>query len=104
MTQAQNYRMLGWIFTISGLIKLSPLVLFGDFTKLPSLAELHQTTIVIVAYIVTNYLLWIGLFFHWRADKNISKTQRSKWGISLIIFLIITVLFLIGIRFNFTFK
>ena len=96
MKKAETYRTIGWIFTILGIMKYASFFVlmpykFTRFIENPS-AELFPAVVGSMWLLTFQYLLWIGIISHWRADRNEHPDQGSLWGKILLGFIIFTFL------------
>jgi len=89
------YRILGWLFLAIGII-------FSFYGLVYIWDTLFFTGLLFVPVVLAglNPFLWSGLIFLWRADKNSRPEKKSGWEIILVIFLVLSLLAIIGLIFN----
>ncbi|MFH2146104.1 MAG: hypothetical protein ABII75_08790 [Candidatus Omnitrophota bacterium] len=101
MGKIKLYRVIGWIFIaisvpyyIQTLLQSEiPQELSGDFIQ-----KISFFAFIGAMMLIYNVFLWVGILFHWRADRNENPQKKSNWGKAIKILLVLAAVlhFILG--------
>ena len=105
MDKAKIYRIFGWLFIAIAFIYYIDVFIRAGLPQgvLQTTSENSGEAIFFVIFgflfmLVCNVFLWVGMIFHWRADRNENASVASKWARIIKIFfaLLIILFFILG--------
>jgi len=96
MKKAKIYRTIGWTFTILGIVKYAAYFFMLMPYKYARLIENPSAGLFPAVYgslmlLTVQYFLWIGIIFHWRADKNEHPGKGSFWEKMLLGYIVLGI-------------